>query len=488
MQGLDADVRDRVVVGVRWVMILNLVTIPLSFGTNVILGRISPTTLGYYGAIQIFTGALQTLFVIGGPQVFQRFVPQIARDRVPAFVASYTALSLGIFAAFSAIILLIFPAASAWLLGRFGAPGPLIAVALSAGVIVLGFGGYFLFALMEAPRAALIQKLVIVGFFAAAVLGLGPFRDALMSNPAGYLWLAAVIVTGLPAILCIFQLLGVTGVHGAGWFVPERFWSVALLAHLAQIVSFIYQRVSPTIVLLWLDVTALGHVHAAMRYEIIVRLVPLLIASVIAPGLSKLEAAGLRDKALRQAEVAVRATILAIAPVSLGLILFSGDAIAVFGPEFREHRDLLKIIAVGFLAGPVVHIGSGLLAAFGAFRSYLTVSLVFVIVATALTLGLVPTLGTVGGALSMALAALIQQAAIGFVLRTRLGFRTPTRVTAAWFTVVTASAVTIWLDPGRLAATFLGVVFLGMFAWLGRVTVDELRSLSRKAIGRGQTS
>ena len=75
MTDMVGDVRRRTASGVRSVIVLNLVFFPLSFATNMLLGRVSPEALGYYGAVYVLIGTYFTFGVFGGSLVFTRFVP-----------------------------------------------------------------------------------------------------------------------------------------------------------------------------------------------------------------------------------------------------------------------------------------------------------------------------------------------------------------------------------------------------------------------------
>ena len=82
--------------GVRWTLILSAVAIPLSYATNVILGRISPRALGAYGLLIVFSAIITTFFLFGGSQVVVRFLPELRSEKKGAFIFSYSGLVFGI--------------------------------------------------------------------------------------------------------------------------------------------------------------------------------------------------------------------------------------------------------------------------------------------------------------------------------------------------------------------------------------------------------
>ncbi len=417
--------------------------------------------------------------------MFTRFVPALRREDRFRFLVSYTLIVLGLFVGVGVVALPAAPGLVESLLRHFGEPPVPLAFAFCVAVVLYAFSCHFLFASLEAPRAAVTLKSVIVGFFLAALCGITVFRGTLASDPAGYLWRAALAIYGGAALVGVFSV-GRTPefAHRAPmrWLLPAGFWYVVLYTHLETVVTFVYTSLAPSFVLLWLDVTSLGYLYGAMRYPALLSLVPVMLSSVIAPGLSTLEVAGLREDVLRKAESAMKAAYLFIVPASLAFILYARDAMAVFGPGFVEHRNLLRILAVSSLAGPLVYLGIGMAVALGAFRAYVLASVVYVVSTFALLAALVPAFGLHGAAAAATAGALIQQTAIILVLRLRLGARVPSRVHAAWVVGAGAAAASIWLDPGRLVAAGLFAGFLAVFALAGRVTLDEARGIARRLL------
>jgi O-antigen/teichoic acid export membrane protein len=482
---LDGEVTRRAVSGVRWVLLMNLATLPLSFFTNMVLGRVSPKTLGYFGAVNIFAQGFQTFFVLGGAYVFTRLVPALRREDRLRFLTSYTAIVLLLFVPTCVLMLLAAPWAVTALLDRFGVPSVPLALAFCVAVLLYGFTCHFLYAVLQAPRAVLTLKAVIIGFFIASLAGFTVLRASLASDPPDYLWHAALAIYGGSALIGLFFVWRTPEYRcrsGFRWLIPKGFWPVVLYTHAETVATFVYTCLASSFVLLWLDVDSLGYLYGANRYPAVLALVPVMLTSVIAPGLSTLEAAGLREDVHRKAATAIRSAYVLVVPACLAFMMFSRDLMAIFGARFVEHRSLLPIVVLSSLAGPVVYLGVGTAVALGAFGSYVLASLIYVASAFGLLAILVPPFGLIGAAWATVLGALVQQTAIIIVLRFRLGVRIPSRVHAAWVVGFAAAATAVWLDPGRLAAVGLFVGFLAVFALLGRVTIDEARSLALRLL------
>jgi O-antigen/teichoic acid export membrane protein len=485
MTDVVGDIRRRTTSGVRAVIVLNLASLPLSFATNILLGRVSAEALGYYGAVLVMIGTYYTFGVFGGSLVFTRFVPGLERRDRLSFLLSYVTLVV-LFYGFLAWIVPLTAGdyLHAWL-GRLGVPSAALAAWILLASVPMGFTSYFLYATMRPAWAVVTEKTVIAVFFLAAAAGVVGWRDRLSGDPAGYVWTAALWTYALASAVGLLLVARTAEARDAPrlrWLIPVGFWPAVSYTLFANLVSFVYATLTPTLVLLWLDVASLGHLHAAMRYVAVLDFVPAAVASVLVPSISQLAASGFREQGLVHMAAAVRTTLLLTTPAVLALILFSDDAMAVFGPQFREHGPILAVVAVGALAGPTVLCGAGAAAAIGAFRSYLAASLIYVTLAVTLTVGLVPWLGLRGAALAVPVGALVRQTAILFVLR-RLGLPRIPRIAAAWLCSLVALGLSLWLAPSRLWAALLWLACVFAFAVSGRLTLAELRVSGRRLVG-----
>lgn len=471
------EVNRRAREGVRWILWITVVAAPMAFLTNTLLARLSPLALGYYGAVVLFSATFQTVGILGGPKLFTRFVPVLARrDRVP-FLLSYSVLVLGSFLVVTLVAQLAAPAALASLLERFGGPSVPLAIAVAAVIVVMTFTSHFLFGVLSGPEASVVARLPVLGFFVAALLGATTFREVAVADPARYLWIATLAVFGASALLASIFAVRTEEFRDAGklrWILPAGFWSALAYTHLEGIVVFVYSCLAPAFVLLWIDVAALAPFHAALRYVALFEGLAGLLSAALSPGLAALDSAGLRDAAFAQARRAMSTSLLAVVPIGLVLIFFAEDAMAVFGSQFRPRADLLRVLAVSVIAPPFSQFGGGMLVAFGAYRAYLVVSSVYVVAAIALVFALIPSLGLTGAAWAATASSLAHAAAVMGVLRYRLRFRERTRGVVSTGVLLAASAVATIVQPGRAVGAGLAILFLAAFVVAGRVTRAEV--------------
>jgi O-antigen/teichoic acid export membrane protein len=353
-------------------------------------------------------------------------------------------------------------------------------------VLVSSFALYFLYAVERAPQAVIVLKSAIVGYFAAGLAGTTLARSALTHDPIGFMWWSTLLIYVVAAALGVIFVLQTPEVAASARlraYLPRGFWPVVVYTHVGTIVDFSYSQLYPALVLVWLDVIALSRLHAALRFVGFLALAPVMLTSVLAPGLARLEAAGRREEALQQAGAALRGCLIVVAPGVFALMVFAPSAMGLFGSDFRPYASVLRLMAPMALAGPLVYLGAGMAVAFGAFRGYLWVSSVFVVTSVVLAWVAIPRWGLVGAAAAGTLGSFVQQAAMSGVMRQKMGFRTPFRVLAAWIVALGMGAISAVFDPGVAMGIVLWVAGVAAFGWLGSVTPREIRILTNRALG-----
>jgi hypothetical protein len=82
----------------------------------------------------------------------------------------------------------------------------------------------------------------------------------------------------------------------------------------------------------------------------------------------------------------------------------------------------------------------------------------------------------------LTLRAAVQQAALTWVLRRRIGFAVPGRAYAAWITLSLAGLTAAFFDPGRATGAVLAIAFALVFALLGRVTPAGSRAAAEAPV------
>ena len=480
------DFGRRAVSGIRWVLILNLVTLPCSFATNLLLGRISSAALGSYSAVQVFVEGFQSFVVFGGANVFTRFVPALPLAHRFSFLRSYATLVSGVAAVVFAVAAVAFPGRTGALLMRFGGPSRGIVVVLCGVVLVWAFSSFFLYGILDPRGAALTLRTVVVAFFVASVVGATGYRELLLSDPGAFLWPAGLAVYGIAALVGVTLILRSDTFRSRGplsWGLPPGFWSAAFYTHLQTLVAFAYMSLSPMIVLLWLDLNALGYFHAALRFPVLLTLMPIMVASVTGPAVAAQEAVGRRADAFRQVGRTLDAAWAATVPGCIVLAAFAPDVMRVFGPSYPAYAGLLRILTLTSVAAPMAFIGASIAVALNAFREYFRASVYFLLTTVGMSFLLVPPLGLTGAAIAASVGAFVQHVAIAALLASRFGFRPSSRHWWAWGWTAGVAAVAWFGEPGRLAAAALALAGIGGYLWTAGVDRAEIVDAARKLKG-----
>jgi O-antigen/teichoic acid export membrane protein len=116
-----------------------------------------------------------------------------------------------------------------------------------------------------------------------------------------------------------------------------------------------------------------------------------------------------------------RLTAIGTTAVGVGVIAASPLLFALFGPGFGASIPILAVLIVGLVAQSACGPGEDLLNMLGAERTCALVSLAAVAGAIALNLALIPSFGTLGAAVAMALAGVGRSLALAVAARRRLG-------------------------------------------------------------------
>ena len=81
--------RHRILSGMRWTVWLSALAVPFSAGTNLLLARVGPETIGVYGLLSIYIGLITAFLYFGGDSVVIRFIPECREEDRVSFLVSY---------------------------------------------------------------------------------------------------------------------------------------------------------------------------------------------------------------------------------------------------------------------------------------------------------------------------------------------------------------------------------------------------------------
>jgi len=391
------------VVGAKWALGLSLAVIPLSYGTNVILGRISPEALGTYGFLTVLSSAVATFFMFGGSQVIVRFLPELGAEKKSAFLFSYAILTFGVAAILLSLVLLS-PATLAYLTRSDINVQFLPYLWVLAPIVLLQqISLAVLQARMEIKWMSIANRLTPVlnlFFFLALTLFLRGYF-------AKHVFLAIIaVVIGSNVISLLL------GVYQA-WtkvirqialrvqvFFPPGFWYFATIVHLSTMVIFILDNFDQAFIVSRFDLSALGLYRASLVTAQFVRWLPLVLTQIMLPLFANL-LANREEQYIRAAyERVTRYSILATSDVALTLILFSQQILGLFGEAYIAGSSVLAILSSAFILSAVSTVNSSMIVATGRVGWGITSGLIGSTVQIFLSLVLIDRLGLNGIAIA----------------------------------------------------------------------------------------
>lgn len=354
--------------GAKWTLGLSFVVIPLSYGTNIILGRVSPEALGAYGFLAVLTSAVATFFMFGGNQVVVRFLPELASEKKGAFLFSYSALTFGA-AAVLLVLVRLYPPALAYLTGSAINVQLLPYLWIFAPVVLLQqISLAALQARMELRWMSIASRLTptlnFVCFLALMLSFRGYFAEHVFP-------IVITVVLGsniLSLLLASYQawtkVIKRFGLRLQRFF-PPGFWYFATIVHLSTIVIFILDNFDQAFVVSHFDLTELGLYRASLVTAQFVRWMPLVLTQTMLPLFSNL-LANREEQHMRAVYHRVtRYSLLATSWVALTLILFSQQILGLFGEAYMAGSFVLIMLSAVFVLSAISTVNSSLIVATG---------------------------------------------------------------------------------------------------------------------------
>lgn len=391
----------------KWIAGLSLLAFPLSYGINVVLGKIDPQVLGTYGLLALYSSLIPTFLLFGGSQVIVRFLPTVDVRKKFSFIASYSILVLAL-AGIALFYVRINPTVVSFISRRELEEGLLPYLALLTPILLLfHICTATLWAQMEIKWMAVSQKLnVILSFMGASLLYFWLSRMARESIPT--LVASFVLVSfALSLFLALYHTYTKVIAHfplTLELFFPPGFWHFAVAVYLGTVFSFTLERFDQALVWSQLSLSDLGIYRAPLATAEVVRWLPNIAAQIALPLFANLLARADESQMTQTYGVLTKYTILAASAVALPVVLFSREILAVFGKSYLEGDVILSILASAFILSAISAINTSLLVARGRASLVIVNGLVPSVVQIPIALLLIEPLGLVGVSIGKATA------------------------------------------------------------------------------------
>ena len=168
----------------------------------------------------------------------------------------------------------------------------------------------------------------------------------------------------------------------------------------------------------------LARLAIAQRAALLISILLIAINLVVAPRFAALHKQGRIEDLRRVAQASVRIILVIVTPFIAVLLLVAWWVISLFGPDFREGDNLLRILALGQFANAATGSVGTLLMMTGHEKDFRNIALIAGPLAVVLAFVLTPLFGVVGAATATSIGLVAQIILAEYMVRKRLGFST----------------------------------------------------------------
>jgi O-antigen/teichoic acid export membrane protein len=469
------------------------------YGTNVLLARVGPETLGFYGFLLLLVSLINTFFVLGGSNVLVNFYPSTDDAQKRVFLRTYAILlvafsscCLGLFLAIPQLVELVFGR-------RLDAPVVLYLIILLPVLLAQFMVWGILQAELRFKVLAFSQN--SVSWLYLSLLAVALVVGLLRPTPDGgssKALLTVVVAANCASILVgLFSIrLPTTSATGPSpvLSLPGGFWAFALTLHCGTLLNFVILNAAPLFVIRELGLRDLGYFRAVAVLAQFVAWVPMVLDRLFYPSVCELVRT--QQPVTHLYDRFARLYLASSSVIAMILILFSGELLAVFGRTFTDSGvALLQLMSAGaLLSAPMMYLNFALVTAHQKTAHTMGTYAIGAVTAVALYSALVPRLGLLGVGIAYFLMQLVMLGLSVILARrfTRIPFPTRSYLIALVALAVGFGGSLLWPGGSLVHLTLkVGVLsgFLVLAVTLRLITRHELKELIESAwpwrAGRG---
>jgi O-antigen/teichoic acid export membrane protein len=486
--GAGHSLERRLASGMRWTLWTGIVGVPFSYATNVLLARVGPETIGTYGVLGIYAGAVATFFYLGGNAVTVKFMAECEPSRRMSFLVSYFAvMCIALIPVF--FLTSLRPDLLEYLFGRAGGQRmQLLMVWLAPVYLLFLLVLSTLKGLLDLAVAQLLTRMVPILSFCCYLLLFLARPMWLSRYSAEIIWGLFLALTGAALAIAALRLRALQrpiAVLRLGFYLPPGFWKYATGVQLSSWIGFFSTYADSLLIVNRGGIDLLGRYVTLMTMVLAIGLLPTFLLESFVPSLMNCFA---RDNEAEASTISER-YLRIIAPLVLGATVFesvlAGPLMQVFG---RDYSDLTSPLVLVAPAG-------GLYALSGFFGTILVVRglaryeagtrALRILVFVAIFQGLWDRYGIFGAAAAWAIAEFVYHVVVLNLACFGSGYRFPVFRTYVWFflgvSVCPLLGNAVFAAPviPRLAGA---VAVLVGFAWLAGYSKSEIRHIARSIV------
>ena len=342
------EVKKKALKSAKWMVITSVLSMFCAYASNIILGQISPETLGIYSAVNVFISSLTTFVGMGGAVVLSNFFPKMDSDvQKTQLLHTYIAISFGMYLVFAAVIV-IFPEMNVLLSGGLDGAAKWVALAIMAPLyIAMTIISYLLIALLEARISNIMSKLYTM-LLPVVLLIVYLVDKSLLETQLALIIFCSVILSNILAII-----LGVSFIKrekvickARGFHVPKGFFFFSITTLLQALFSFLYKNADKMFLISLNDMGQLGYYQAIISIFTLVEFIPSLLGNVTIPYFSNILKVGNKKDVEDSYERIEKYMLFFLVSCAIGVITLSDVALNMFGKEYVSYKYLLIILVV----------------------------------------------------------------------------------------------------------------------------------------------
>jgi len=285
-------IMKKAVYGIKWTVIISILTIGFTYLLQFFLAKISPETLGIYTTFDIFIKTITTFIIFGGAPVLSNYIPKL-KDGIKKFnfAISYS-LIVFLFMFFSIIIFLLFPELMVFIFKREISNNLFLFLILFTPIVVINFlMQYILNGFLEIKVARIMRNLYIIGTSFIVIFSYFVLNSFLVRHIFNILLISIFSLNVISIIIGFFKVRKhLTRKNKTiSFFLPKNFLKFALFIHCATFFAFFEKYILKFYFLSYFSIGQLGVFQFILLFYLGSRQFVIIFNEVLTPIFSSLE-------------------------------------------------------------------------------------------------------------------------------------------------------------------------------------------------------
>ncbi|QZY55549.1 lipopolysaccharide biosynthesis protein [Crassaminicella profunda] len=477
--------KNKTVSGAKWLIIVSVVSIPLSFLTNIVIGRISAQALGIYSTILIFLQTIATFVVFGGPTVLSNYIPKSKnKNDISNFIWSYFIIIMVLFLIFT-ISTIFLPALKEKLFGNISGMELYLSLYIIAPLYVLGlFFQYVLIGFIDTGISTFLSKLHI--FLIPVLLGISyiTFQENIESN-LRIIILVAILITNIVGNIIGYKVIRKKRLQSEKFkfHLPKGFWKFSIFVHLSTIFTFAYNNLDKIYVLSLGDLGQLGIYQAIITIYTFSKYIPQLLFNVTVPLFSNLINDGKYEIVKSTYYKLEKYIILMIIILNLFIIAYSKYLLLFFGKQYATFNKVLILFAMSNAITILSYVNTPLLVVLEKNKERFMNSFCQIFIQLSLTIILIQPYGIYGISLAKIFGVIIAQIYPSFIIMKKcdLGIKIPKQFFLGAIVMLLYGGLNLLNDLNIFINTLYLSISIIIFLTLSKYKLKDFKELYKMA-------